>query len=61
MEYNYHEAMKLANQLCFPLYAAARHVVNLYTPYLNPTTDASPIPATSARTGSATAPATAIR
>ena len=34
MEYNYHEAMKLANQLCFPLYAAARHVVNLYTPYL---------------------------
>ncbi len=36
MEYNYREAMKLANQLCFPLYAAARHVVNLYTPYLKP-------------------------
>jgi DNA-binding MarR family transcriptional regulator len=36
MEYNYHEAMKLANQLCFPLYAAARQVTNLYTPYLKP-------------------------
>ncbi|MBR5113760.1 MAG: MarR family transcriptional regulator [Oscillospiraceae bacterium] len=28
--------MKLSNQLCFPLYAAARSVVNLYTPYLKP-------------------------
>ena len=36
MEYDYHEAMKLANQLCFPLYAASRHVVNLYTPWLKP-------------------------
>ena len=34
MEYDYHEAMKLANQLCFPLYAASRHVVGLYTPHL---------------------------
>ena len=30
------EAMKLANQLCFPLYAAARHVTGLYTPWLKP-------------------------
>ena len=36
MEYNYHEAMKLTNQLCFPLYAAARSVVSLYTPWLKP-------------------------
>ncbi|MBO6014471.1 MAG: MarR family transcriptional regulator [Oscillospiraceae bacterium] len=28
--------MKLANQLCFPLYAASRSVVSLYTPYLKP-------------------------
>ena len=30
------EAMKLANQLCFPLYAAARNVTGLYTPWLKP-------------------------
>ena len=36
MSYDYHEAMKLANQLCFPLYAAARNVTNLYTPLLKP-------------------------
>ena len=36
MEYDHHEAMKLDNQLCFPLYAAARSVVSLYTPYLKP-------------------------
>ena len=36
MDYDYHEAMKLANQLCFPLYAAARHVTGLYTPWLKP-------------------------
>ena len=36
MEYDHHEAMKLANQLCFPLYAASRSVVSLYTPYLKP-------------------------
>lgn len=34
MEYDYREAMKLSNQLCFPLYAASRCVVSLYTPYL---------------------------
>ncbi|MBQ5977243.1 MAG: MarR family transcriptional regulator [Oscillospiraceae bacterium] len=28
--------MKLANQLCFPLYAAARNVTSLYTPWLKP-------------------------
>ena len=36
MEYDYREAMKLANQMCFPLYAAARNVTGLYTPYLKP-------------------------
>ncbi len=28
--------LMLANQVCFPLYAAARRVVNVYTPYLKP-------------------------
>ena len=28
--------MKLDNQLCFPLYAAARNVTGLYTPHLRP-------------------------
>jgi DNA-binding MarR family transcriptional regulator len=36
MSHDYHEAMKLDNQLCFPLYAAARKVTNLYTPHLKP-------------------------
>ena len=36
MEYDYKEVMKLSNQLCFPLYAAARNVTNLYTPHLKP-------------------------
>ena len=36
MEYDYKEAMKLSNQLCFPLYAAARNVTSLYTPHLKP-------------------------
>ena len=36
MDCDYHEAMKLANQLCFPLYAAARNVTGLYTPWLKP-------------------------
>ena len=36
MDYDYHEAMKLTNQLCFPLYAASRNVINLYTPILKP-------------------------
>ena len=34
MDHDYHEIMKLDNQLCFPLYAAARYVTNLYTPWL---------------------------
>ena len=34
MDINYDEIMKLENQLCFPLYAAARQVISLYTPYL---------------------------
>ena len=36
MNDDYREAMKLANQLCFPLYAAARNVTGLYTPWLKP-------------------------
>ena len=36
MAYDYHETMKLANQLCFPLYAASRNVIGLYTPWLKP-------------------------
>ncbi len=36
MDYDYREAMKLSNQLCFPLYAAARDVTGLYTPWLKP-------------------------
>ena len=36
MEYDYKEGMKLANQMCFPLYAAARNVTSLYTPHLKP-------------------------
>ncbi len=36
MAYDHHESMKLANQLCFPLYAASRSVVSLYTPLLRP-------------------------
>ena len=35
-QYDYHEAMKLSRQLCFPLYAASRNVIGLYTPYLKP-------------------------
>lgn len=30
------ESLKLENQLCFPLYAAARRVTGLYHPYLKP-------------------------
>ena len=30
------ESMKLDSQLCFPLYAASRKVVSLYTPHLKP-------------------------
>ncbi|MCR4952424.1 MAG: MarR family transcriptional regulator [Solobacterium sp.] len=36
MKTEYPESMKLANQLCFPLYAAARNVTALYTPLLKP-------------------------
>ena len=36
MNNNYKEAMKLDNQLCFPLYAAARSVTAVYTPLLKP-------------------------
>ena len=36
MDHDYHEAMKLDNQLCFPIYAAARVITSLYTPYLKP-------------------------
>lgn len=36
MNYDYREAMKLSNQLCFPLYAAARNITAMYTPYLKP-------------------------
>ena len=36
MDLDYHEAMKLTNQLCFPLYAASRNVISLYTPWLKP-------------------------
>ena len=34
MEYDYREAMKLSNQLCFPLYAASRIIISLYTHHL---------------------------
>ena len=34
--YDPDEALKLDNQLCFPLYAAARRIVNEYTPLLKP-------------------------
>ena len=33
MEQNY-DALKLDNQLCFPLYACAREITKLYHPYL---------------------------
>lgn len=31
-----HEQLKLKNQLCFPLYACARKITGLYTPFLRP-------------------------
>ena len=31
-----YEALKLDNQICFPLYAAAREVMKRYRPYLDP-------------------------
>ena len=36
MAFDYRDTMKLSSQLCFPLYAAARHVTGLYTPWLKP-------------------------
>lgn len=36
MDRDHHEIMKLDNQLCFPLYAAARNITGLYTPHLKP-------------------------
>ncbi|MBO4901708.1 MAG: MarR family transcriptional regulator [Lachnospiraceae bacterium] len=36
MGYDYKEAMKLENQICFPLYAAARNIVNRYAQFLKP-------------------------
>ena len=36
MEYDHREAMKLEYQLCFPLYAASRHIISQYTPWLKP-------------------------
>ncbi len=30
------DVLKLENQLCFPLYAAAKEVVKAYTPFLSP-------------------------
>lgn len=34
MDNDYKEQLKLSNQLCFPLYAASRNIINLYTPVL---------------------------
>lgn len=33
--YDYNEALKLENQLCFPLYACSKEVVRRYTPFLD--------------------------
>ena len=30
------DPLRLENQLCFPLYACSREIVNLYTPYFKP-------------------------
>ena len=35
MEFSEYDALKLDNQVCFPLYAAARKVTKLYRPYLD--------------------------
>ena len=36
MDYDFHEAMKLSNQICFPLYATSRNVISMYTSWLKP-------------------------
>ncbi len=33
---NKYDNLKIENQMCFPLYAAAKSVVGLYTPFLEP-------------------------
>ncbi len=33
---NNYDALKISNQLCFPLYACAKEVVRQYKPYLDP-------------------------
>lgn len=30
------DALRLENQLCFPLYACSRQIIKMYTPYLSP-------------------------
>lgn len=35
MDHKY-DALKIKNQICFPLYACAKEVVKQYKPYLNP-------------------------
>lgn len=35
MDYSKYEALKLENQICFPLYAASREVIKQYRPYLD--------------------------
>ncbi|MBO6015799.1 MAG: MarR family transcriptional regulator [Lachnospiraceae bacterium] len=35
MDVNAYDCLKLENQLCFPLYAAAKEVVKRYKPYLD--------------------------
>ncbi|MCD7708548.1 MAG: MarR family transcriptional regulator, partial [Clostridiales bacterium] len=31
-----YEALKIENQVCFPLYAGAKEVIKRYKPYLDP-------------------------
>lgn len=35
MDFSKYDALKLENQLCFPLYAASREVIKQYRPYLD--------------------------
>ncbi len=35
MDYSKYGALKLENQICFPLYAASREVIKKYRPYLD--------------------------
>ncbi len=35
MENSKYDALKIKNQLCFPIYACAREVIKLYKPYLD--------------------------